>query len=359
MYTLLRAFLFALDPEKAHHWTLTVAAWILKLPGMPALWAAVWPRQEDRWQGMGLVWPNRVGLAAGFDKDAKYLHVWKAMGFGFVEVGTLTPRPQSGNPRPRLFRLVRDRALINRMGFNNEGMEAAFERLQYRPEGLVVGANVGKNKDTPNSEAVADYVQAVQRLHPRVDFFTINLSSPNTPGLRDLQDALFLENLLQHINELPCQRQSPKPLWVKLAPDLEEAELLSLWPVLVRYGVAAVVLTNTTVGREGLVLDSEKVQALGQGGLSGAPLAAKSLKALKTLVPLKAQGKEEAPLEEEAPFLVSVGGIMSGAEAVLRIKAGASLVQVYTGLVYSGPSLVGDCASGIRDALGTTHCSKA
>jgi len=341
MYRWLQGLLFLLEPERAHHLTLGFSKFLLHIPGMTRLWSWLWPKVADPWQGMGLNWSNRVGLAAGFDKDARYLDVWKAMGLGFVEVGTLTPRPQTGNPKPRLFRLVQDRALLNRLGFNNGGVEAAVTRLQKRPQGLVVGANIGKNKDTPNSEAVQDYVACVQALHPWVDYFTVNLSSPNTLGLRDLQEAGFLNTLLKAIDELPCQQQKRRPIWVKLAPDLSDQDWQNLWPVLAQHRVDALVLTNTTVDRSVLKHQIQEVATLGPGGLSGAPLTLKSRSMLQSMKAFgKAQGYE--------PALISVGGVMDGAEAAERAQSGAVLVQVYTGLVYRGPSLVGECAKAIK-----------
>lgn len=341
MYSLLRQFMFRLDAERAHHLTLNMASVLLRIPGMTWLWAQFWPKVLDPWEGLGLHWSNRVGLAAGFDKDARYLHVWKAMGFGSVEVGTLTPRPQPGNPKPRLFRLLQDQALINRLGFNNGGVAAAIPRLKHRPSGLVVGANIGKNKDTSNTEALGDYLKCFEELHPWVDYFTINLSSPNTPGLRELQEANFIDSLLQHLHDLPCQQTKPRPICIKLAPDMEPAQWQSLWKVLRKHRVSGLVLTNTTVDRTGLKTSPEELERLGNGGLSGAPLAPKSAAVLEAM---RQYGEQEGFL----PALVAVGGIMSGEDAMQRMHGGASWVQVYTGLVYRGPALVGEIASAIR-----------
>jgi dihydroorotate dehydrogenase len=348
MYWLLRKVLFMIDAEMAHHLTLEMASAILRIPGMPRLWGCLWPAVLDPWEGLGLQWPNRVGLAAGFDKDARYLRVWKAMGFGSVEVGTLTPRPQNGNPRPRLFRLVKDNALINRLGFNNRGVTAAVSRLRHRPAGLVVGANIGKNKNTPNELAMGDYLTAFEQLHPWVDYFTINLSSPNTPGLRELQEAGFIDSLLKHIYDLPCQQVNPRPVCIKLAPDMEPEQWRALWPVLSQHRVAGLVLTNTTIERRGLRTSPKEIEQIGQGGLSGAPLAEMSLALLKAI---SEYGKAQGFL----PALVSVGGILNGPDAAERMQSGASWVQVYTGLVYRGPVLVGEAAAEIRGA----YCSKA
>jgi len=341
MYRWLQGFLFGLEPERAHHLTLHVSQILLRIPGMNHLWALLWPKVSDHWAGMGLKWENRLGLAAGFDKDARYLEVWKALGFGFVEVGTLTPRPQPGNPQPRLFRLVRHKALLNRLGFNNGGVEAAVPRLRQRPKGLVVGANIGKNKDTPNGEAVKDYVTCVEVLHPWVDYFTINLSSPNTPGLRDLQEAGFLDKLLEAIAGLACQKNLRRPVWVKLAPDLAPDDWQSLWPVFAKHQIDGLVLTNTTVDRSLLGAQAAEAETLGAGGLSGAPLAAKSEAMLKAM-------KTYGTTDGFCPSLISVGGVMSGGDAARRLESGAHLVQVYTGLVYRGPALVGECVRAMR-----------
>jgi dihydroorotate dehydrogenase len=330
-----------LDAERAHHLTLKLASGLLQIPGMAWLWAQIWPKVQDPWEGLGLNWPNRVGLAAGFDKDARFLHVWKAMGFGSVEVGTLTPRPQPGNSKPRLFRLLKDHALINRLGFNNGGVTEAIPRLKNRPSGLVVGANIGKNKDTPNAEALGDYIKCFEQLHPWVDYFTINLSSPNTPGLRELQEAAFIDSLLQHIQELTCQQRKPRPICIKLAPDMEPAQWKSLWDVLRKHRVSGLVLTNTTVDRAGLKTGAEELERLGNGGLSGSPLAPKAAALLQAMHQF---GEQEGYL----PALVGVGGIMNGQDAVQRMEYGASWVQVYTGLVYRGPALVSEIASAIR-----------
>jgi len=348
MYLLLRLVMFRLDAERAHHLTLKVASLMLRIPGMAWLWACLWPTVRDPWDGLGLHWPNRVGLAAGFDKDARYLTVWKAMGFGSVEVGTLTPRPQPGNLQPRLFRLVKDKALINRLGFNNGGVVAAASRLKQRPSGLVVGANIGKNKDTPNEEALWDYLVAFEQLHPWVDYFTINLSSPNTPDLRELQEAKFIDSLLQHIHDLPCQQALARPVCIKLAPDMEPKQWQALWPVLSKHRISGLVLTNTTVDRAGLRTSTEELERLGNGGLSGAPLMDKSLAMLEAM---RHYGHAQGFL----PELVSVGGIMNGKDAARRMQGGASWVQVYTGLVYRGPILVSEVATAIRAG----YCSKA
>jgi dihydroorotate dehydrogenase len=277
---------------------------------------------------MGLQWPHRVGLAAGFDKDARLLPLWQALGFAFVEVGTVTPRPQAGNPKPRLFRLRQDRALLNRMGFNNAGVAAMQQRLAHRPQGLIVGVNMGKNKDTPNDEAVADYRYCLQQLHAYGDYFVVNVSSPNTPGLRELQQREALERLLGELQNLNQGQSSPKPLLLKLAPDLTGAQLDAILAVADQAQLAGLIATNTTVRRDGLQHTAEAAEALGPGGLSGAPLRPHSLAVLRHLA-----AGTGLPI-------IGVGGLAGEADAQDALAAGAQLLQTYTGLVYEGPALL-------------------
>jgi dihydroorotate dehydrogenase len=314
--------LFLLEPEKAHELTLRVLA----------LWSGCGPllevparllRLEDprlRVEAMGLTFPNPLGLAAGMDKDARALPAWWALGFGFAEVGTLTPRPQEGNPRPRLFRLPEDRALINRMGFNNRGAAEAAERLRaFRARGLPfpVGVNLGKNRDTPLARAFEDYLLALKVLEPFGDYFVLNVSSPNTPGLRALQEGPFLDELLARLRPA-----TGKPLLLKLAPDLSPEALDEALSLARKHGLQGLVAVNTTTSREGL----RSPLAREAGGLSGRPLKGRALEVLRHL----AAGAE-------GMALVSVGGIETPRDVWERLKAGASLVQVYTGFVYGGP----------------------
>lgn len=289
---------------------------------------------------MGLQFANPVGLAAGLDKNAKYLHELNALGFGFIEVGTLTPRPQLGNPKPRLFRLVQDEALINRMGFNNEGVEAALPRLEKRPGGLIVGGNIGKNKTTPNEEAINDYETCFQKLFAYVDYFVVNVSSPNTPGLRDLQEKEPLTRLLHHLQNLNQGKTHSKPILLKIAPDLTHAQLDDIITIVMDTQLAGLIATNTTVERSPLTTDRQRIEAIGPGGLSGKPLLQASNEVLHYL--RKALGKDKP--------LIGVGGIHDAESARSKIAAGADLIQLYSGLVFSGPGVIKKIKQGIATA---------
>lgn len=281
-----------------------------------------------RVRALGLDFPSPIGLAAGFDKDAEAYNALGAFGFGFVEVGTVTARPQPGNPKPRLFRLVRDRAIVNRMGFNNEGARAAADRLRGRRR-VIVGVNIGKSKVVPEDEAVADYVQSTERLAALADYLVVNVSSPNTPGLRNLQAVEHLRPLLTAVREA-ARRTTPRhvPLLVKIAPDLADPDVDAVADLALELGLDGVIATNTTISREGLASGTAQVEAAGAGGLSGAPLKHRSLEVLQRL---------RARVGDRL-VLVSVGGIETADEAWERLQAGATLVQAYTGLIYGGPS---------------------
>jgi dihydroorotate dehydrogenase len=278
-----------------------------------------------------------VGLAAGFDKDAKWLDALALLGFGFVEIGTVTPRAQSGNPKPRLFRLVEDEGVLNRMGFNNEGLVPAVARLVRRPEGLVVGGNIGKNKITPNDRAVEDYLACVDAMHAHVDYFVVNVSSPNTPGLRDLQDKEPLTALLRAVVKRNAGHPGNRPLFLKIAPDLTYGQLDDIVDIVLDEGVDGVVATNTTISREGLATDSETVEAMGPGGVSGAPIRDRATEVIRHLA-AKSQGQFP---------IIGVGGIDSVEAAQEKLDAGASLVQVYSGMIYQGPSLPSRLVQGL------------
>ena len=273
--------------------------------------------------------PNKVGLAAGFDKDARWLDALALLGFGFVEIGTVTPRAQSGNPKPRLFRLVEDEGVLNRMGFNNEGLVPAVARLVRRPEGLVVGGNIGKNKITPNDRAVEDYLACVDAMHAHVDYFVVNVSSPNTPGLRELQDKEPLTALLRAVVKRNAGHPGNRPVFLKIAPDLTDGQLDDIVDIVLSEGVDGVVATNTTISREGLATDAETVEAMGPGGVSGAPVRDRATEVIRHLA-AKSQGQFP---------IIGVGGIDSVEAAQEKLDAGASLVQVYSGMIYQGPSL--------------------
>jgi dihydroorotate dehydrogenase len=271
-----------------------------------------------------------VGLAAGFDKDAELIDIMDDLGFGFMEIGTLTPKPQPGNPKPRLFRLVRDQALINRMGFNNTGVKAAIPRLKRRRSGLVIGGNIGKNKHTPNENAASDYIDCLNALYDHVDYFVINISSPNTPELRNLQSKKPLQDLLIALQKEIGAKSVKKPLLLKIAPDLSDKELRDIVQIVNMLKLDGIVATNTTVSRSGLTTERSKIESIGQGGLSGLPLKQQSTEIIRFL---------RHNLDDEIP-IIGVGGIMSVEDALEKMEAGASLLQIYTGFIYEGPAII-------------------
>lgn len=279
---------------------------------------------------MGLTFRNPVGLAAGFDKDAKAVDQLSAFGFGFIEIGTVTPRPQPGNEKPRLFRLPADRALINRMGFNNDGATAAGERLARRKSNVIVGGNIGRNKSTANEEALSDYVECFNTLYPYVDYFVVNVSSPNTPGLRQLQEREPLSQLLGAIKQLSLRREVPRPVLLKIAPDLSDEQLDDVVAILRESHADGVIATNTTISREGLSTPPAEVEKIGTGGLSGAPLRQR---ANEVVAYLRRQLGPDF-------LIIGCGGILSADDALERLRSGADLIQVYTGFIYEGPGFV-------------------
>ncbi len=335
---ILRPLFFLLPAETAHHVTFKLIHWLFPIPFIRKLvLGSVKSSVNESVNLWGLHFTNRVGLAAGFDKNALLLSQWATMGFGFIEIGTVTPRPQAGNPKPRLFRLPKDQALINRMGFNNDGVDQISFRLKSRPSSLIVGGNIGKNKDTPNEQAAEDYCTCLRVLAPFVDFFTVNISSPNTPGLRALQDKEPLLQLLLKIREENALLNKPKPLLLKIAPDLNELQIDDVLEVVDQVGLDGLIISNTTIDRSGLQSSKERLDKIGAGGLSGKPLRDKSDQLLKYVVD---RTKGKLPI-------IAVGGIFSAEDAKHKIQLGASLVQIYTGMVYTGPKLVVD----IRRAL--------
>jgi dihydroorotate dehydrogenase len=337
MYRWVRPLLFRLHAEKAHHLGLRGLEWGLHLPGVRQSLRHS-PETGQEVSLFGLRFPNRVGLAAGFDKNALHLPALAALGFGHIEIGTATPRPQPGNPKPRLFRLTRDQALINRMGFNNDGAEVIAERIRrHRPPHLVLGGNIGKNKDTPPEHAIEDYLRAFELLAPVVDYITVNVSSPNTPGLRDLQQESFLGPLFETLQTRNQEYQ--RPILLKLAPELSHEQLKALARNSAEWGLSALIATNTTVERpNSLEAEPEVIASIGKGGLSGLPLRQRANAILEQL-------RAEAP---SGVVLVASGGIMTFQDAEARRKAGAELVQLWTGFVYRGPELV----QSIADRLG-------
>lgn len=341
MYSLVKFFLFKLNPEKAHGVALSMIEATLKLPLIGGLLRYSFKASNGTQKPVelgGITFPNHLGLAAGFDKDAKHLKLWKDIGFGHVEVGTVTPKPQSGNPKPRLFRLVSDEALINRMGFNNDGVSSMVERLKKRPEGLIVGGNIGKNKVTPNEEAENDYLYCFEALYDHVDYITVNVSSPNTPGLRDLQKESFLVPLFEKLNSIREDRKVFKPIFLKIAPDFQMSELKRLVRVIKKLSIQGIIATNTTISRDNLEASEKKINKIGAGGLSGRPLFEASTAIQSTL---------SIELGIDIP-IIGVGGIFNADDANEKINRGASLIQIYTGFVYQGPWIVKSIINGLK-----------
>lgn len=328
MYKLLiRPLLFALDPEKAHHITFSAIRILCKIPGMKSVFSAMYEVQDQRLarEVFGIKFKNPVGLAAGFDKDAKCYKELSAFGFGFIEIGTLTPKPQDGNPKKRLFRLLEDSAIINRMGFNNQGVEAAVERLRSN-KNVLIGGNIGKNKITPNEEAVKDYEICFEALYDVVDYFVVNVSSPNTPNLRALQDKEPLTELLATLQARNTAKPKAKPILLKIAPDLTNEQLLDIIDIVNQTKIAGVIATNTTLSRDGL----QSANKIETGGLSGKPLTKRATEVIRFL---SDKSNKSFPI-------IGVGGIHSAQDALEKLDAGAALVQLYTGFIYEGPALV-------------------
>ena len=285
----------------------------------------------------GLTFPNPVGLAAGFDKDAKLFDELSHFGFSFIEIGTLTPKAQPGNEKPRMFRLPEDEALINRMGFNNEGVEAAVKRLKHRSTKVIIGGNIGKNKITPNEDAAKDYELCFEALFDHVDYFAVNVSSPNTPNLRALQEKEPLTQLLNNLKTLNSRKEKPKPILLKIAPDLTNEQLDDIIDIVKQTNIDGVIATNTTISREGLITPNQKIETIGAGGLSGKPLTKRATEVVRYL---SEKSNKTFPI-------IAVGGIYTAADALEKLNAGASLVQVYTGFIYEGPGIVKRINKGI------------
>ena len=336
MYQLIKPLLFQFDPEKVHYFVTRNLKRFNRFPGGTALSRMLWDLEDKRLEKevFGLKFKNPVGLAAGFDKNAEMIYEMGNLGFGFVEVGTVTPLPQPGNLKPRMFRLPPDKALINRMGFNNQGVDVAAERIAaYRRDtkksksGLIIGGNIGKNKVTPNEEAVNDYIKCFDRLFDVVDYFVVNVSSPNTPGLRALQEKEPLMHILNTLQQRNSKNGISRPILLKIAPDLTNEQLDDIVDIVKETKIAGIIATNTTVVREGL--KSEKLSGE-TGGLSGKPLTERSTEVIRYLSK-KSNG---------AFPIIGVGGIHSPEDAMEKLKAGASLIQLYTGFIYEGPRLI-------------------
>ena len=338
MYKLIiRPILFWFDPEEVHYFTFSLIRFLSKIPGVSALFQAFYLVKDKRLetQVFGLTFKNPVGLAAGFDKDAKLYKELSNFGFGFIEIGTLTPIGQEGNPKKRLFRLKEDSAIINRMGFNNGGVLKAVERLKQN-NGVLIGGNIGKNKLTPNENATKDYEICFDALFDYVDYFVVNVSSPNTPNLRELQDKEPLTLLLNTLQNKNLKTQNPKPILLKIAPDLTDEQLLDIIDIMATTKIAGVIATNTTISRDGLQSDNQSET----GGLSGKPLTSRSTEVIRFL----------SQKSNNAFPIIGVGGIHSAKDAMDKLEAGASLIQLYTGFIYEGPKLVKDINKAILKA---------
>ncbi len=351
MYKLLRSVLFCFDAEWVHYFSMNGLKVLCSIPGIKNLIASSFkPHGGKPYEFLNIQFPNRVGLGAGFDKNAKYLNELEALGFGFVEIGTVTPLPQAGNDKPRLFRLPKDKALINRMGFNNDGVEVVAERLkawQIRQSSvvkremtnslltphhsrLIIGGNIGKNKVTPNENAWMDYEKCFLALHNYVDYFVVNVSSPNTPGLRELQEKDALHKILTNLQSQNSKLKNQKPILLKIAPDLMQEQIDDVIELALEIKLDGLVASNTTISRDQLQTTNHKLQTIGAGGLSGLPV-----KKISTEIVSYISGKTKGQL----PIIAS-GGIFTGNDAKEKIDAGASLVQVWTGFIYEGPGIV-------------------
>jgi dihydroorotate dehydrogenase len=332
MYPLIRFFLFLFDPEKVHHFTSKALRITLKVPGMKALWRNLFCVEDKRLEKevFGIKFKNPVGLGAGFDKDAKMFKDLDYCGFGFIEIGTVTPVGQPGNDKPRLFRLPEDQAIINRMGFNNEGVVAAAERLRNKSDKIIIGGNIGKNKVTANEDALNDYLICFEALYDVVDYFVVNVSSPNTPNLRALQEKKPLMDLLSALMKENNLKLKPKPILLKIAPDLTNEQLDDIIEIVQTTKIHGVIATNTTISRENLKTDASKIETIGMGGLSGLPVRERSTEVIRYL----------SQKSNKAFPIIGIGGIHSAQDALDKLEAGADLLQLYTGFIYEGPKLI-------------------
>ena len=338
MYGLVKYILFLISPERVHHWVMAGLKATCSIGVFRKAIQSVYTLNDPKLakEVFGLTFKNPVGLAAGFDKNAEYIEDLATFGFGFIEIGTVTPLPQPGNPKPRMFRLPADEGLINRMGFNNQGVDVVADRLsRVERNGLIIGGNIGKNKATPNEKAVDDYVICFDRLFDVVDYFVVNVSSPNTPGLRELQEKEPLKHILKTLQKRNNKGGLSKPILLKIAPDLSDAQLDDIVEIVLESQIAGVIATNTTLNREGLA--SAKTLTDEAGGLSGKPL---SQRATEVIAYLNKKSKNAFPI-------IGVGGIHSAKDALEKLQAGASLVQVYTGFIYEGPGLIKAINKGI------------
>ena len=339
MYALIKFFLFRRDPEVIHYWVMNNLKKWYKNPLARNFLKKNFTLEKKELERTlwGLKFKNPVGLAAGFDKDGKYTDELSGLGFGFIEIGTVTPLSQDGNDKPRLFRLPADKALINRMGFNNEGVKAAAERLRHRKSDIIIGGNIGKNKVTPNEQATNDYEICFRTLYDVVDYFTVNVSSPNTPNLRELQEKEPLQKLLTRLQIINSELGKEKPILLKIAPDLTREQLDDIIDIVNTTRIHGVVATNTTISRAGLKTSDKEVEHIGAGGVSGLPVKEKATDVIRYI---HQRSKGTIPI-------IAAGGIFTAQDAREKLDAGASLVQVYTGFIYEGPAIVKNICSGL------------
>jgi dihydroorotate dehydrogenase len=332
MYKIIRSILFLFNPEKVHYFSASAINVLLKIPGMKFIWNKLFLVNNPKLSKkvFGLTFKNPVGLAAGFDKNASMYNDLAYCGFGFIEIGTVTPKGQLGNDKPRLFRLKEDGGIINRMGFNNDGVDIAIENLKKNNTSIIIGGNIGKNKITPNENATDDYIYTFNKLFDYVDYFVVNVSSPNTPNLRELQEKEPLKKLLIAIQNQNKLKSNPKPILLKIAPDLTNEQLDDIIEIVEEIKLDGVIATNTTISRENLKTNKVTIDEIGAGGLSGKPVKNRSTEVIRYL---STKSNKSFPI-------IGVGGIHSAQDALEKIEAGADLIQLYTGFIYEGPSLV-------------------
>ena len=341
MYKHIKQILFQLQPEEAHHFVTRNLKNYAAFPGVGKLLNKFYQfnHPDLEREVFGIKFKNPIGLAAGFDKNAEYIEELNHFGFGFIEIGTVTPKPQPGNDAPRMFRLLEDEAIINRMGFNNKGVDFAVSKLKElkNRDQYIIGGNIGKNKLTPNEDAVDDYIKCFNALFDYVDYFVVNVSSPNTPGLRDLQEKEPLLYILNYLQQYNNQNENPKPILLKIAPDLTDSQLDDIIDIVTESKIAGVIATNTTISRDGLISDPELIKEA--GGVSGKPLKNRSTEVIHYL----------SEKSNKAFPIIGVGGIHSAEDAKEKLEAGASLLQVYTGFIYEGPRIVKDICKELVD----------
>jgi dihydroorotate dehydrogenase len=332
MYKIFRSILFFFDPEKVHYFTAGLMNFLLRIPLMKSIWNKMFVLEDKRLERtvFGLKFKNPVGLAAGFDKNASMYNDLAYCGFGFIEIGTITPKGQPGNEKPRLFRVKEDEGIINRMGFNNDGVDQAILNLKQKKTDVLIGGNIGKNKITPNENAVDDYVYSFNHLFDYVDYFVVNVSSPNTPNLRELQEKEPLKQLLLALKKENALKVNPKPILLKIAPDLTNEQLDDIVEIIDEVKLDGVIATNTTISREGLKTSKVTIESIGAGGLSGKPVKNRSTEVIRYL---SKKSNKSFPI-------IGVGGIHSAEDAIEKLEAGASLIQLYSGFIYEGPALV-------------------